>query len=51
MNPVVDRRPKPYVSPSLTVHGDVGEVTRDIQMGEGQFDSMGMQGNTNFKTG
>ena len=39
-----------YVRPELTVHGDVGGVTRDLQGGTGQADSMASIGNQNFKT-
>ena len=46
MNPVVDRRPKPYVSPSLTVHGDVGEVTRGTGNKSTTYDQGQMTGNT-----
>jgi len=40
---------KTYSQPSISVHGDVRLVTRDIQMGAGGPDAMG-QGNQNFKT-
>jgi hypothetical protein len=39
MNPGAVRRPKPYVSPSLTVHGDVGAVTRNVKQGTGMVDN------------
>jgi len=41
---------KPYLKPSVSVHGDVRIVTRANQMGTGGPDGMAAQGNLNFKT-
>lgn len=48
--PEAEKRIKPYVSPRLTVHGDVEELTRSVSPTTGGFDNKVIQGK-GWKTG
>jgi hypothetical protein len=47
VSPQAKNDPKPYVSPALTVHGDVGAVTSNIKQGAGNRDNVP---NPSYKT-